>query len=116
MKIKTTKRAIKENYNLIISIGYCNLQSLLKYFQPFAYSTRTEGWACDYYNVEGVIISTGYSPIGISVDYELVNKYEKEGMKLRYSNSTWAEKKERAMELLNEFIKEALNKPQMKSI
>lgn len=107
-KIKVTKKQIKESYRHIISIGYCNLQSLLNYMQPFAYSTRVEGWACDYYNIEGVIISTGYAPIGISVDYELVNKYEREGRKLRCSNLTWKEKKERAMELLNEFIKEVI--------
>ena len=107
MKIKTTKKYIKENYNQIISIGYCNLQSLLSYMQPFAYSTRVEGWACDYYNIEGVIISTGYSPIGKPVSYEIVSKYEKEGMKLRGNYElSWDKRKEKAMELLNEFIKE----------
>ena len=107
MKSKTTKKSIKENYNRIISIGYCNLQSLLSYVQPFAYSTRAEGWACDYYNIQGVIISTGYAPIGESVDYDIVSKYEKEGMKLRCNYSlTWKERKEKAMELLNEFIEE----------
>ena len=61
-KIKATKRDMKENYR-IIGIGYCDAQFLLQYHDAVAYSVRAEGWACDYYDVYNVVISTGYSYI-----------------------------------------------------
>lgn len=36
MKFKTTKKAIREGYYRIISVGYCNLQYLLKGHNPIA--------------------------------------------------------------------------------
>ena len=77
MKIKVTKKYIRENSNKIIKLHYCEAQTLLRYENPFAYSTRIYGWSCDYYDVNGVIISTGYSPIGDNVDHELISEYEK---------------------------------------
>lgn len=62
-KIKVTKKSIKDNYNAIIEIGYCDAQYLLQFEKAFAYSTRSEGWACDYYKIGNIIISTGYAPI-----------------------------------------------------
>jgi len=61
-KIKTSKKDMKDNL-YIVGIGYCNAQQLLKAFDPIAYSAGRDGWACDYYNVDDVIISTGYSYI-----------------------------------------------------
>jgi len=69
MKTKFTRKEIKENYNIIIEVGYCKLQDLLTYKQPFGYSTRAEGWACDYYELSNnICISTGYAPIKKKVD------------------------------------------------
>ena len=62
-KIKATKKAMKESYNTIITIGYCNAQYLLQYENEIAYSARSEGWACDYYDINNVLISTGYAPL-----------------------------------------------------
>ena len=75
MKLKTTKKQIKENANQIYAVGYCELDSLLKYESPFAYSCGAYGWSCDYYQFDGVVISTGYSPIGESIAYDLIKKY-----------------------------------------
>ena len=77
-KIKTTKKAMKENYR-IIGVGYCSMYYLLRCKSPVAYSTRSEGWACDYYNVDGIIISTGYSPLknkNMDYDYSTLREYE----------------------------------------
>lgn len=63
IKYKTTKKAMKESYKTIIKIGYCDAQYLLKFENIIAYSTRVEGWSCDYYDIEGILISTGYAPI-----------------------------------------------------
>lgn len=38
MKYKTTAKELKEGYYKIISVGYCDLQSLLSYKSPIAYS------------------------------------------------------------------------------
>lgn len=76
MKFKTTKKNIMENYNTIISVGYCNLSYLLQYEQPIAYSAGSAGWSCDYYDIDGVIISTGYAPIGnVAPAYGVCHKY-----------------------------------------
>lgn len=76
MKCKVTKKEVRANYAHIFAVGYCGMQYLLRYTNPFAYSVRVEGWACDYYDVGGVCISTGYAPIGKSVPYDLVREYE----------------------------------------
>lgn len=61
MKCKTTAKAIRANYgSRILSIGYCDAQALLRYETPFAYSSGVYGWNCDYYDIDGVCIATGY--------------------------------------------------------
>lgn len=78
-KYRTTKKAIRETYGTanIYKIGYANLQYLLKYTEPFAYSTRVEGWACDYYHVgNGIVLCDGYDPIGKKVDYDTLRLFD----------------------------------------
>lgn len=82
MKLKTTKTQIKNNFTKIISIGYCDIQYLTYYKSPFAYSSGTYGWSCDYYDINNVCLSTGYSPIGQNVSYELMRKYELKAQKI----------------------------------
>ena len=98
MKFKTTKKEIKDNYYRIIKAGYCELQNLLQYKNPIAYSSGVYGWACDYYEINGVLISTGYRPVGnqnVECDYKLIREYDNKAM-----NKT----KEERETLLNEFI------------
>ena len=84
-KIKATKKEMKQNYK-ILGVGYCDLQYLLSYQKPVAYSSsRMYGWLCDYYNINGVIISTGYNYIdtkNMKDDYSLVKEYEQKARKL----------------------------------
>jgi hypothetical protein len=108
-KVRVTKKSIKESYDTILKIGYCNLQFLLKYEEPFAYSTRVEGWACDYYRINNVCISTGYDPIGQSVPYELQKRYNEEAEKIACDYSlTWEQQKEKVNALLIEFVNEVV--------
>lgn len=107
MKFKATKKEMKEGYNTIISIGYCNAQSLLRDKSPIAYSSGIYGWACDYYDVDGVLISTGYSPIGTRADYNIIRKYNNKAEKINYNyNLNYEQQKNQVNKLLNEFIKE----------
>ena len=76
MKFKTTRKNMKENYSTIIKVGYCNIVYLLQYEKPIAYSTRAESWACDYYDIDGILISTGYAPIGnVAPAYDICHRY-----------------------------------------
>lgn len=102
-KIKATKKEMRQNHR-IASIGYCEAQYLLKNHSPIAYSTRVEGWACDYYDIDGVIISTGYDPIkakNTKCDYKTVQKYEELASK--------ADTKEQVDEILKQFIAEIVS-------
>ena len=112
MKFKTTKKSIKENSYYIIKASYCLLQDLLSYENEFAYSTRTEGWACDYYDINGVIISTGYAPIeskNVNVNYKMMKSYNDKAQHIRYNTKfKYETKKRKVQSLLNEFIKEAM--------
>lgn len=110
-KIKTTKKAMRENFNKIISIGYCNAQNLLHYEDAYTYCTRAEGWACDNYAIDNVLISTGYAPIASknsNCNYELVKKYDSLAEKIVYNyDLSYEQKKQQVTALLQEFVTEA---------
>lgn len=79
MKFKTTQKEIKADYGSVIKIGYCDLQYLLKYESPIAYTSGVYGWNADIYDFGGVAIVTGYRPFGnIRPNWEIINKYERE--------------------------------------
>lgn len=105
MKYRTTKKNIKETYkSRIICVGYCNLQNLLRATDPFAYSTRVEGWACDYYEIpREICISTGYDPIGKHVDYDLLRQYDEAAEKILRKYHIWDEQKAKLNALLADF-------------
>lgn len=105
MKCKVTKKSIKANYSRIIGIGYCNAQHLLNYETPFAYSSNNNGWSCDYYDIAGVCVSTGYNPMGDRVNYETLTRYEKQAEAIQYNNAlTYEEKKLANRELIQEML------------
>ena len=77
VKLRATKREMREGYDKVLRIGYCNAQNLLWGEEPFAYSAGRYGWCCDYYDIHGVLISTGYSPIeskGMRSDYKRIQE------------------------------------------
>ena len=83
MKYRTTKKAIKESWDKILCVTYDNLQFLLRGTDAFAYSTRSEGWACDYFEIpREICVSTGYAPIGKHVDYNLCRRYDEAAEKI----------------------------------
>lgn len=106
MKLKATKKAIKEKSWKLYSVGYCGVQYLFQYVNPFAYSAGLSGWACDYYDFNGVIISTGYSTIGNRIAYGISEKYEQAAQKIVLSNDAYETKKEQIDFLLKDFINE----------
>lgn len=79
MKYKTTAKAVKEGYHTIVSVGYCELQCLLSYKSPIAYTCGYYGWNFDVYDIDGIAIVTGYRGMpsrNSKVDYKTVREYE----------------------------------------
>ena len=110
MKLKTTKKQIRDNTRgNLYSVGYCELQHLLRYANPFAYSSGVNGWACDYYelSVDGqrVIISTGYQPIGKSIDFTTVKRWEKSARDYQRNIKSWDLKEEMTKSILDNFLR-----------
>ncbi len=108
-KIKTSKKDMRENY-YIVGAGYCSLQNLLSYQSEIAYSVRREGWACDYYDIDSVIISTGYAPLkskNVSCDYELIKKYDDKARKITCNYELDYKVRKRKV---NKFLKEFITK------
>ena len=114
MKFKVTKKEMKQNYYRIIGIGYCEAQHLLYYAEPIAYSAGVNGWACDYYDIDGVLISTGYSYLdnkNTYADYEIIKEYNKKARDIILDNNLdYEQRKNQVQALLKEFIKNAKTK------
>ncbi len=100
MKLKTTKTAIKNNFNKIVKIGYCDAQYLLNYKKPFGYSSGINGWACDYYEIGHICISTGYNPIGKNLDYKILKQAEAEARSICLDFNKCYEAKENELNVL----------------
>ena len=89
MKVQVAKKEVRDTNYRIISIGYCDMQFLLRHHECNMYSAGIYGWSCDYYiinsNNTGVftpntVISTGYRPLNnreTSPDTGLLRLFEK---------------------------------------
>lgn len=115
MKIKTTIKALKNNFpeNSCIAIGYCNLQALLRVanIKPFAYTSGVYGWNFDAFDVDGVLLTTGYRGMfGKNPSYELCCKFEIAAREIekKYDFEHLDAAEKAGKELLRRFISEAL--------
>ena len=115
MKYKTTKKETQSNYRNIIRIGYADLQFLLKFTEPTAYTHGVYGWNADIYDFDNVAIVTGYRPFGnYKMDWDLMNEYEDKAKAINNNRTLeYEERKNKVNALLNEvieFIKEDYRK------
>ena len=78
MKFKTTRKEISNSYKNVICLGYCELQNVLYYKRPTAYTCGTYGWNADIYQInDNTCIVTGYRPFGnIRVDRKITKEFE----------------------------------------
>ena len=100
MNIKLTKKDLRNNFGVIISCGYCELQSLLNLKSRVGYNKGVYGWNFDAFDFGGVGLITGYRTRGaadivLSLDF---CKYWNE----RASDATYEERKQ----ILAEFERE----------
>lgn len=116
MKVKVTKRQVLNNYWQVISVGYCDLQTLLRFKDANYYTSGVYGWNCDIYDLgNGVALTTGYRPFGNlkASYYHITSKYEKKAKKVmeKYYNNTikLITRNKQLDNLLKEFVKECLN-------
>ena len=104
MKVKTSKKQIVCNYNLIVKVGYCNLQNALRYLNPQYYTCGQNGWYADIYEIEpNKIITTGYLPFGnIIPTYDKLKEIDDKASEIYdYRNSqSMDEKNKQVKELL----------------
>ena len=113
--IDIKKENIK-NSNNVFSVGYCELQTLLRYEEVFGSSRGKLGWDCNYYLIDDICICTGYRTIGRVLDYDFNKKYEKLADKVisLYSMSEFDKRKKGLKEVLKQYIeaikKEYINK------
>ena len=109
MKFRTTRTEMYSNYgaNNIVKVGYCDLQTLLNYEHPIAYTCGAQGWNSDIYELpNGVIISTGYNPIGRKkLDYNFIKSYEEKAKEIIY-NGDWEKREEKLGKLILKFTEE----------
>ena len=115
MKLQTTKSNIRNNFATVLTVGYCEIEYLLNYCSPFAYSAGINGWMCNYYQPStrfgGVCLATGYNTDrlgGKRVNYELVKEYEQKAHELVCDYNTQINKREALNTLIDEFIEKAL--------
>jgi hypothetical protein len=108
MKIRVSKKEIREGAGYIIGVPYCDLQYLLRAESADYYSAGVYGWSCDYYNIKevGVVISTGYDYIGKRADYELVKKYNNKASKMWDESKDYYKTAKQVHKLLLKFIEE----------
>lgn len=61
MKYHTTQKAARNSNNIVLSVGYCDLQNVLKHEKPTAYNAGVNGWNLDLYILDNEIsLVTGY--------------------------------------------------------
>ena len=105
-KIQVKEREIKEGWNNIICVGYCDLQYLLRFREPDFYTCGTYGWKADIFKINyNTVIVTGYQPFGNIRNYDIVRKYEEKAEKIAHSND-WEKQPKKLEKLLNKFIEE----------
>lgn len=112
MKYKTTKRDVLQGYSVVIEVGYAQLQNLLAYREPVAYTAGTYGWNADIYQTDtrGVVICTGYRPFGrCKPKYELTRKYDRRADAVRCNGTCTADIKQHLDKFLDAFVQEALS-------
>lgn len=109
MKYKTTAKAIRQGCWRVVYAGYCDLQTLLEFHAPVAYTCGVYGWNFDVYEVNGLTICTGYRGM-VGRRANNIDEYERRARKID-EEMMWKapyEERKAAMEaLLKEFCEQA---------
>lgn len=112
MKIKVTEKQIKNSYNNIISVGYCDLWYLLSGIDADYYTAGVYGWNSDIFKIDyNTVIVTGYRPFGnLHASYNGITKKYNEKARKIYNDYdlNYDKKKTKINQLLQKFVNECL--------
>lgn len=110
MKQHVKKREINSRFSKVVAVGFCDLQHLLQFESPIAYTTRPEGWGADIYAFGNVAICTGYAPFGnVKLPYDTLRKYDDAAREIRGDWSIpYDEQYAKITDLLMKFITEEI--------
>ena len=107
MKFKTTAKAVKAHTDAV-GFGYCDVQDIMRGYEPIAYTCGVYGWNADIYHApNNKTVVTGYRPFGREprLTFEEVREYERKARELWSNNElAYVDKLARASELRREFF------------
>lgn len=110
MKTQVTKKYINNRFKYVVHIHAYELDNLLFFTSPFAYSVRAEGWACDYWQIGNICLCSGDAPIGQDCNRDLEAIFEAKAKKIRQSKFFKPETKAKKINaLLHEFANQLIN-------
>ena len=99
MNIKLTNKDLRNNFGVVVSCGYCALQSLLNIKKRVGYNKGVYGWNFDAFDFGGVGLITGYRTRGadIALSMDFCKEWDNKAR-----NATYEERKQ----ILSEFERE----------
>jgi hypothetical protein len=113
-KAKVTAKWIRQYFHKRLSVGYSDMQFLLKYKEPEYYTCGGSGWDSDdyYFSRYDLLVSTGYNPVSgtINTDYDLIENYNNKARTI-ISRPVWdsdseKERMNEVLKLLDDFLQE----------
>lgn len=113
MKYKTTRKILLQNYDkkTALAVSYCDASYLLRGFEADSYTCGVYGWNFDAYDIDGVLITTGYRNL-IGKSPRFVREFEKKAEKIfSWDNPDSYDKKiKKAQRLCRLWIKKEFSK------
>lgn len=109
MSIQAKRKELLNTYGATgLAVGYCDAQALLSYQNKMCYCAGVYGWNFDAYDVDGVLITTGYRNL-IGRQPRFLDKYEQKARAIVNDwNISHARKVARVNRLLKNWIKKEL--------
>lgn len=113
IKLKVSKKSIKEDALYVIGVNYCKIQYMLYYDNALFYSVGQYGWSSDHYVIktdlhDNVIVSTGYNYIknkNVSYNIDDLQAYEDKARSIINDYTIlYGDRKNIVNDLLNDFI------------
>ena len=112
-KANVTRKWVNANY-WCCSVGYCDLQNLLRYQSADFYTCGVYGWNMDVYTFGDYAITTGYRGMidNVKKDYHsLIREYDDKARELLKEQwkKPYEELKAEVNNLLNEFLQKVFD-------
>lgn len=103
-KLKTTRKHLMQYYGSGYTVDMPHLLDLVD-IEPFAYTCGTYGWNFDAYDVDGILLTSGYRNT-IGPRLKIAEKYEEKARKINKSLDDWIVKKKKVKKVWRAFVRE----------